>query len=102
MKKVVSERKDIVFFIKMTPLPIHKGAYAKAKAIVCAKSLALLEDAFAKKAIPKPKCKTSAVDENIALMKKLSIPALPAIVLPDGRVVVGGRDAKGLEDMVKK
>ena len=45
IKKVLAKRKDIVF-IKMFPLPMHKGAYERAKAIVCEKSLALLEDSF--------------------------------------------------------
>ena len=55
MKKVIEKRKDIAFFIKMYPLPMHKGAYEKSKTIVCEKSLALLEDAFAKKTLPAAK-----------------------------------------------
>ena len=50
MKKVVRERKDIAFYIKMFPLKIHPGAYDKAKTIVCEKSLKLLEDAYQKTA----------------------------------------------------
>ncbi len=67
MKKIVEERKDIAFYIKMFPLKSHPAAYDKAKAIVCEKSLALLEDAHAKKPIPKPACETSVVDESIKL-----------------------------------
>ena len=51
MKKIVEERKDIAFFIKMNPLKNHPGAYEKAKAIVCEKSLALLDDAHSRQAI---------------------------------------------------
>lgn len=96
------ERKDVVFFLKMSPLPIHKEAYEKAKAIVCEKSVSLLEAAFAKKKLPAPKCRTSVVDENIALMQKLGITGLPGIILPDGRVVLGFRDAKAIEQLLKK
>ncbi len=94
MKKVIKERKDIVFFIKLYPL--NKESYTKAKAIVCEKSLALLEDAFENKPIPKPKCETSAIDDNIKLAKKLGISGAPAIVMPDGRLIPGYIDAAAI------
>lgn len=96
MKKVVAERKDIAFYVKMYPLPMHKGAYDKAKAIVCEKSLALLEDAFEKKELPKPKCDTTAIDDNIKLAQKLGISGTPALIYPDGKVLPGYKDAKGI------
>ncbi len=90
MKKVVEKRKDIVFLIKMFPLTkIHPEAYEKSKAIVCEKSLKLLEDAFNKKALPKPKCETDIIDKNIELAKQLGITGTPASILPDGRVLSG-------------
>jgi thiol:disulfide interchange protein DsbC len=102
MKQVVKERKDIAFYIKMYPLPMHKTAYDKAKTIICEKSLSLLEDAFEGKTIPPPQCKTSVVDENIALAKKLGISGAPAIVMPDGRLISGYRDAKTLIELIDK
>jgi thiol:disulfide interchange protein DsbC len=102
LKKVIAERKDVVFFIKMFPLPIHKEAANKAKAIVCEKSLALLDAAFEKKPVAKAKCKTSAVDDNIALGKKLGITGTPTLVMPDGRVVSGFRDANALTVSIDK
>ena len=102
LKKVVAERKDIAFYIKMFPLPIHKDAAAKARAIVCEKSLALLDAAFEKKAIPKARCKAPAVDDNIKLGKKLGISGTPTLIMPDGRVVSGYRDAKTLEALIGK
>jgi thiol:disulfide interchange protein DsbC len=101
MKKVIEKRKDIAFFIKMYPLPMHKGAYEEAKAIVCEKSLALLEDAFAKKPLPAPKCDTKAVDDNIKLGEKLGVRGTPAIILPDGIVVPGYKDADSLIALIK-
>ena len=100
MKKVIAERKDIAFYIKMFPLPMHKGAYDKSKAIVCEKSLALLEDAFAGKELPKPKCETSAIDDNIKLAEKLGISGTPALILPNGRVIPGYKDAKGIMELI--
>jgi len=102
LKKVVAGRKDIAFLIKMYPLPIHKDAYEKAKAIVCEKSLSLLDKAFEKKPLPKPKCKTSVVDENIKLAQSLGITGTPALIMPDGRVESGYRDAKAIEALVDR
>jgi thiol:disulfide interchange protein DsbC len=101
MKKIIEERKDIVFFIKMFPLvKIHPGAYEKAKAIVCEKSLTLLEDAHEKKPLPKPMCETTVIDENIRLAEKLGISSLPTMVFPDGRPIVGYFDAKTLLNLI--
>jgi len=100
MKKVIAERKDIAFYIKLYPLPMHKEAYAKAKAIVCEKSLALLEKAFEQKPLPKPKCETSAIDENIKLAAKLGISGTPALILPDGRLIPGYKDAKSIISLI--
>ena len=102
MKKVIEKRKDIAFFIKMYPLPMHKGAYEKSKTIVCEKSLALLEDALAKKTLPAPKCETSALDENIKLAEKLGIRGTPALVLPNGLVIPGYKDADSLIALIDK
>jgi thiol:disulfide interchange protein DsbC len=102
MKKVVEKRKDIAFFIKMFPLSFHKGAAEKAKAIVCGKSMALLEDAFAKKPLPEAKCDTTVIDDNIKLAEKLGIRGTPAIILPNGIVVPGTKDADALIDLIDK
>ncbi len=97
MKKVAAERKDIAFFIKMFPLAIHKNAYERAKTIVCEKSLRLLEDAFQGKQLAKPGCRTSVVDDNIALGKKIGVNAAPTLIMPDGRIVTGYKDAAALK-----
>ena len=83
----------------MYPLAMHKDSYEKAKAIVCAKSLALLDDAFEKKELPKPNCETSVIDDNIKLAEKLGISGTPAIITSDGKVVSGYKDAKGLIEL---
>ncbi len=100
MKKVIEKRKDIAFYIKMFPLKIHPGAYEKAKAIVCEKSLTLLEDAFEKKSLPKPKCETSVIDENVKLADKLGIGGAPALIMPDGRLIPGYREADALIELI--
>ena len=102
MKKVIEKRKDISFAIKMFPLAFHKGADVKAKTIVCEKSLALLEDAFAKKPLPAPKCDTKAIEENIKLAEELGIRGTPAIILPSGNIIPGYKDADALIDLIDK
>ena len=96
MKKITEERKDVAFYIIMFPLKIHPEAYKKSKAIVCEKSIALLEDAFNKKPVPDPKCETTVIDENLKLAEKLGISSAPTLILPDGRVLPGYKDAKTL------
>jgi thiol:disulfide interchange protein DsbC len=102
MKKILAERKDIAFYIKMFPLKSHPQAYDKAKAILCEKSLKLLDDAHEKKPLPKPSCETNLVDEHIKQAEKLGINSVPASILPDGRVVNGYRDAQTLMNMIGK
>ncbi|MBI5102664.1 MAG: DsbC family protein [Nitrospirae bacterium] len=102
MKKVVEERKDIAFLIKMFPLPIHKEAFEKSKAIACEKSLSMLEDAFDKKPVPKPKCKTRSIDENIELAKKYGITGTPAMIPPSGKIVSGFREAAAIKELIDK
>ena len=102
MKKVIKERKDIAFYIKLYPLPMHKDAYAKAKAIVCEKSLSLLEDAFERKPLPAPKCESTAIDDNIKLAQKLGITGTPAIIMPDGRLIPGYLEADALIKQIEK
>lgn len=96
MKQIIKDRKDIAFYIKLFPLRIHPTAYEKSKAIVCAKSMKMLEDAFEGKSIPSPSCKGEAVDATIRLAERLGITGAPAIILPDGTVVPGFKDAQTL------
>ncbi len=100
MKKIVEERKDVAFYIKMYPLKSHPGAYEKAKAIVCEKSLELLENAHSNKPLPKPNCETNAVDDSIKVAEKLGISGVPVLIFPDGRMMTGYRDAKSILNLL--
>jgi len=102
MKKVIEKRKDIVFLIKMYPLPMHPDAKWKAKSIICKKSIKMLEDNFAKKKIEKADCATTAVDDNIKLAAELGIDGTPASILPDGSVISGARSADDLIKLITK
>ncbi len=100
MKKVITERKDIAFYIILYPLAMHKDAYGKAKAIFCEKSLDLLDAAFEKKPLPKPSCDTKAIDENIKLAEKLGISGTPAVIFPDGTLIPGAMEADAIIQQV--
>jgi thiol:disulfide interchange protein DsbC len=100
MEKVVKEKKDIAFYILLYPLSFHKDAYWKSKSILCSRSLKMLEEAFAKKEVPKPECDTKEVDSNIKLAEALGITGTPTLVLPDGRVHTGMMPARQLIDFI--
>lgn len=102
MRKIVQERKDIAFHIKMFPLRMHPGAYDKSRAIVCEKSVKLLDDAFGNKPLPAPRCGTAVIDENIRLAERLGITGTPTMIMPDGRVVAGFHDAQSIKNLVDK
>jgi thiol:disulfide interchange protein DsbC len=102
MKKVIKERKDIAFYIILYPLPMHKEAYGKAKAIMCEKSLDLLDAAMDKKPLPKPSCESTLIDENIKLAQKLGISGTPALVFSNGTLISGSMEPEAIIKQVDK
>lgn len=96
IKKVIKKRKDIAFYIKLFPLPMHKEAYGKSKAILCEKSIELLDAAFEGKPVPEAKCFIKEVDANIETAKKLGITGTPGIILPDGTLIPGYLESAAL------
>ncbi|MBI5886601.1 MAG: DsbC family protein [Deltaproteobacteria bacterium] len=90
IKKIQDARKDVVFYIKLLPLPMHPNAHAKSMSILCnGKKPQLLDDAMADKALPKGECKTSELDDNTKLAGDIGIHGTPGIILPDGRLIPG-------------
>jgi len=81
---------------------MHQDAARKSKTIMCEKSLALMEDAFAKKTIPDPKCETKVIEENIKLAEKLGIQGTPNLIFPDGKLVPGAIDADKIIEAIDK
>lgn len=103
MKEVVLRRDDIAFYIKLFPLVgLHPKAYEKSKAIVCAMSFKMLDDAFSGKDIPAPKCETKEIDKNIELASKLGISGTPTLILKNGEVIPGYAKADALINMIDK
>ena len=100
IKKVVKKRKDIAFYIKPFPLPMHKEAYGKCKTVLCEKSVKTLDAAFEGKAVPEASCDSSELDANIATAKKLGITGTPGIILPDGSLIPGYLESDALIDLI--
>ena len=96
MIKVVEQRPDIAFLIKLFPLKMHPNAYPKSKSIVCSKSLQMLEDSFAGKPVPILPCEAPEVDETIRIAGELGITSTPTVILPDGQLKPGYRKAEKL------
>jgi thiol:disulfide interchange protein DsbC len=100
MKKVVDQRKDIAFYIKLYPLEMHKDAYWKANAIQCKKSLSMMDDNFNGKPIARSVCDSKEIDDNLKLATSLGITGTPTLVLPDGRVHAGALPADELIKLI--
>jgi thiol:disulfide interchange protein DsbC len=109
MKKVVEEHPDIAFLIKLYPLAMHSDSKQRAETIICAKlggdnakALSLLEESLTGKSLPEPDCTNDTAENNVALAKKLYIGSTPTLIMPDGRVIPGYRDADEIVKMLKE
>lgn len=87
MKQAIEKRKDIAFYLILYPLPMHKDAYKKSQAVLCEKSVVLLDDAFSGKTVPEPKCGNEQVERNLKLAKDLDINGTPTIIREDGTMI---------------
>ncbi len=97
MKKAVAMDPEVAFYVMPYPRnPNDQATYKKCLAVVCAKSAKLLDDAYTGKPVPEPSCKSNAVKETEQLARRLRIEGTPAMILPDGRIVSGYRDANDL------
>lgn len=102
MKKVAEKRKDVAFYIVLFPLEFHKDADRKSRTLLCEKDQALIDDAFAGKPVPDPKCKTDQIEKNKALAAEFDFTGTPSMVRYDGDVRVGALPADQLSDWIDK
>ncbi|MFQ5585771.1 MAG: DsbC family protein [Thermodesulfobacteriota bacterium] len=100
IKKIIEKRSDVAFLIKLYPLDIHPEAYDKSRAILCERSVKLLDDALTGKALPEPTCDTPELDRSIELAKSIGIRGTPAIIFPDGRLLPGFVEADDLLNLL--
>jgi thiol:disulfide interchange protein DsbC len=104
LKKLADNYKDVAIHVMLFPLPMHPGAYDKARTIIETKKLDFLDKAFEGKEIPKPTKEESkkAIDEIVKFATSNGISGTPTMVMPDGTIQVGMRDAEELQKMLEK
>lgn len=104
MRTVLKKRKDTAFYIFLRPLAMHKDAFRKSEAILCEKSLDLLDAAMAGKPMPAPSCSNAKaeVEKNNALADSLEFRGTPMIVREDGQVNQGLLPADQLSAWIDK
>ena len=102
LKKLVKIAPDVAVHVVLYPLPMHPGAYDKARAILEAQSQEMLDKAFEGKEVPKPAQESSKklIDGNIKFASSSGITGTPTMVMPDGKIEIGMRDAETLRKML--
>lgn len=103
LKKLADMEPELAIYIKLFPLKMHPKAYDKSRVILGARSLELLEQSFAGKSLPAPGAKDAKqpVDETIRFAESVGINSTPTLVLPDGRILPGYRDAKAMQELLR-
>ena len=108
MKVVTRQRSDVAFIMKVVPINAkNPQSYENVRSIACAKNndeaLMRLEATYLNKTIPSPNCETSVVENTVALVNRLGINVLPAMVFEDG-VKMGGalRTEKEIRELIDK
>ena len=104
LKKLAKIAPDVAIHIMLFPLPMHPAAYDKSRTILETRNLELLDKAFEGKEIPKPTKDSSkkAIDEIVKFANANGISGTPTMVMPDGTIQVGMRDAETMKAMLAK
>ena len=103
LKKLAQIAPDVAIHIMLFPLPMHPAAYDKSRAVVETMSHDLLDKAFEGKELPKPAKEGSkaAIDEIVKFANANGISGTPTMVMPDGTIQVGMRDAETMKKMLE-
>jgi thiol:disulfide interchange protein DsbC len=104
LKKLAAIAPDVAIHVMLFPLPMHPGAYDKCRTVLETRNLQLLDKAFEGKDVPKPTQESSkaAIDEIIKFANSNGINGTPTMVMPDGKIEVGMRDAETLKKMLEE
>lgn len=103
LKKLVKIAPDVAIYVMLFPLPMHPEAYDKSRTVLETKSLDLLDKAFSGKEIPKPTKESSkkTIAEIVKFANDNGISGTPTMVMPDGTIQVGMRDAETMKKMLE-
>jgi hypothetical protein len=100
MKKIIEKRTDVAFFLKLTLIRKSPELERKSRAIVCSKSLSVLDEIFEGAATPTTDCQTKELEENTAFMEANGFNGVPVTVFPDGSIQVGFVESSTLEKRI--
>jgi len=103
LKKLAQIAPDVAIHIILFPLPMHPAAYDKSRTLIETRDHDLLDKAFEGKEVPKPTSENSkkAIDENMKFANAHGISGTPTMVMPDGTIQVGMRDAETMKRMLE-
>jgi thiol:disulfide interchange protein DsbC len=107
IQQIIAKRPDIAFVELLYPLPMHPNAPKKVQAILCSKSLQLLEQYFEADdktvaAEPPANCTTEGMERNKALAQSLGLNSTPTMVRDDGSVLAGALPEDKLLEWIDK
>lgn len=102
LKKLEKIAPDVAINVMLFPLAMHPKAFDKARFVIESKSHEMLDNAFEGKEIPKPTQDASKkeIESIVRFGNDNGISGTPTMVLSDGTVVVGVRDAESLKKMI--
>jgi thiol:disulfide interchange protein DsbC len=103
LRKLEKIAPDVAIHVMLYPLPMHPAAFDKARVVLEMGSQEVLDKAFSGKELPKPTRDESRarIDRNIRFAKGNGISGTPTMVMLDGKIVVGVRDAEELKKMLE-
>lgn len=103
LQKLAKIAPDVAIYVMLFPLPMHPASYDKSRTVIETMSRDLLDKAFEGKDIPKPTKESSkkAIDEIVKFGNAHGINGTPTMIMPDGKIEVGMRDAETLKKMLE-
>jgi thiol:disulfide interchange protein DsbC len=103
LQKLAKIAPDVAIYVMLFPLPMHPGSYDKSRTVFETMSHEMLDKAFEGKDVPKPTKESSkkAIDEIIKFGNANGINGTPTMIMPDGTIEVGMRDAETLKKMLE-
>ncbi|MBJ6749608.1 DsbC family protein [Geomonas anaerohicana] len=103
LKKLAALEPDLAIYIKLYPLKMHPKAYDKSRVILARGSLDLLDKSFAGEQLPAATDKDAhkPVDDTIKFAESNGILSTPTLILSDGRILVGYKDAKAMQELLR-
>lgn len=103
LQKLAKIAPDVAIHVMLFPLPMHPAAYEKCRTVLETMSHELLDKAFDGKEVPKPTKESSkiAIEEIVKFANTNGISGTPTMIMPDGTIQVGMRDAETMKKMLE-